>query len=94
MQRVELAPDTDLREILEAVQADKTPRLIERNGEAIAVISAPEDFLPDASAPKSRLSQKQLLALAGAWRDVDADRLIEHTYRARHEAPPSPPVTT
>ena len=42
--------------------------------------------------PKSRRSKQELMALAGVWKDIDADVLIEYIYRARHEAPPSPPV--
>jgi hypothetical protein len=41
---------------------------------------------------KSRDCKQELMALAGAWKDIDADALIEYIYRARHEAPPSPPV--
>jgi hypothetical protein len=42
--------------------------------------------------PRSKCSKKELMAFAGVWTDIDADSLIEYIYRARHEAPPSPPV--
>ncbi len=42
--------------------------------------------------PRSRRLKKRLLSLAGAWRGLDADRMIEELYKARREAPVSPPV--
>ncbi|MBI2862742.1 MAG: helix-turn-helix domain-containing protein [Chloroflexi bacterium] len=42
--------------------------------------------------PKSKRLKEKLLSLAGVWSDLDADRLIEEIYKARHEAPPSAPA--
>jgi hypothetical protein len=42
--------------------------------------------------PKSRHSKDELMALAGAWNDIDADSMIEYIYQGRRESPPSPPV--
>jgi hypothetical protein len=42
MQRVQLTPQTDLADLLEQVHDDKTPRLIEKEGEALAVVSPVE----------------------------------------------------
>ena len=90
--RIRLEPNTDLLHILEAVHADKAPRLIEREGEALAVVVDPADYASVATTPKSKRHKKELLALAGAWSDLDADRMIEELYEARHEAPPSAPL--
>jgi len=50
----------------------------------------PAEEAPPALEPRSRRFKQKLLALAGVWKDVDTDRLIERIYDARHEAPPSP----
>jgi prevent-host-death family protein len=91
IERVELGPETDLRDLVERVREDKMPRLIERNGEALAVVVSPEHFEP-ARDPKSKRMKEQLLSLAGVWSDLDANRMIDELYRLRHETPPSPPV--
>ncbi|MBI4495035.1 MAG: hypothetical protein HY690_19855 [Chloroflexi bacterium] len=91
LRRVPLEPDTNLLRILEAVHIDKVPRLIEREGEPLAVVANPADYGAEAVAPKSKRRKKELLALAGVWSDLDADDMIDALYRARHEAPPSAP---
>jgi hypothetical protein len=91
MERIELGPETDLRDVVERVREDKMPRLIERNGEALALMISPECF-EAAREPTSKRLKEQLLALAGVWSDLDADRMIDELYRRRHEAPPSAPT--
>jgi hypothetical protein len=90
--RVRLEPSTDLVGIIEEVHADKIPRLLERDGQPLAVVIDPADLGETGSVPKSKRRKSELLSLAGAWSDLDADQLIEHVYRARHESPPSDPV--
>jgi PHD/YefM family antitoxin component YafN of YafNO toxin-antitoxin module len=93
LKRVQLEPDTDLVRVLEAVHSDKAPRVIERQGRVLAVVVAPEDYEPTGTSRRSNQSKQELLSLAGAWRDLDADTMIDELYKARHEAPPSPSVT-
>src|SRR5688500_3850819 len=90
--RVPLEPETDLRKIIEEVHTDRIPRVIERDGEALAIISPPQAPEPGQDYLKSRRNRDAIMALAGAWSDIDADKMIEDIYRWRHEAPPSPPV--
>jgi hypothetical protein len=90
--RVELTSEATALAILEAVDADHIPRLVERDGRPIAVVLAPEDYEDTVPIPKSRRFKAELMALAGAWKDIDADAMIEYIYRGRHESPPSPPV--
>lgn len=89
---VELEPDTNLHELVEEVRSDGVPRLLERNGEALAVLAPSENYSPSAEEPKSKRNKDKILALAGAWKDLDGDALIEDLYKARNETPPSPPV--
>lgn len=44
IQRVQLTPQTDLRDLIERVHADKTPRLLERDGEPLAVVAPVEAY--------------------------------------------------
>jgi hypothetical protein len=87
--RVRLEDRSELLGILRDVHADKVPRLIEREGESLAVVIDPSDYSGTTSLPTSRRRKKHLLALAGVWRDPDADRMIEDLYYAREASPPS-----
>lgn len=89
LKRVRLEPNTDLVHVVEDVHADKVPRLIEREGEPLAVLLSPEDYTTVFARPKSKRRKRRLLSFAGVWVDLDADRMIEELYRARREAPPS-----
>lgn len=92
IKRVQLEPNTDLLHVLEDVNADGTPRLIEREGEPLAVVINPGDYRGADIEPKSKRFKPQLLALAGIWRDLDGDAMIADVYKRRYDAPPSPPV--
>ncbi len=61
-----------------------TPQCARLHREAVP---APDDV------PTSRRRREELLAFAGIWSDLDGDRMIEELYAARHESPPSPPVS-
>jgi hypothetical protein len=87
--RITLEAGTDVLGILEDVHTDKIPRLLERDGQPLAVVLDPADYREFASQPKSKRLKKDLLSLAGVWSDLDADRLIQHVYQARHESPAS-----
>ena len=92
VKRVSLEPGTDLVDVLEGVRRDKEPRLIERDGEELAVVVSIEDYRRALSDEDRETSTPDIMAYAGIWSDLDADRLIRDIYQARHDAPPSPPV--
>ena len=75
---------------MEPVHNDKTLRVVEREGEPLAVVVHPDDFQLAAGVPKSRRLNQDLLSLAGVWSDLDAEATIDELYPARHVAPPSP----
>jgi len=87
--RVELNGDADLIEVADAVGADKSPRVLERDGKAIAVVVSVEDFDRLALVSPSPEAVRESLAAAGAWADLDIDGndLVEKIYRWRHESP-------
>ena len=88
--RIAIGPETDLLRVLEEVHADKEPRVVEKEGEAIAAIISMEDFAT-ALGP-SEEGMAMALEAAGAWKDLDTDSMVEAIYRARHESRPSTPV--
>lgn len=89
---VELKPDTDLAKVVEDVCKDGVPRLLERDGVPVAVVSRPEDIAGMVHNPVGHFDREKFLSFAGAWKDLDTDKMIEDIYRWRHEAPPSPPA--
>ncbi|HEU5317489.1 MAG TPA: hypothetical protein VFX49_15360 [Chloroflexota bacterium] len=92
--RIDLKPDTDLQAVVEAVHADKQPRVIARGREELAVIVSTSDFERAAAvdAPASRRRKTALKSFAGIWRDLDAERLIDYVREGRRLSPPSPRV--
>ena len=88
--RIAVGPETDLLRVLEEVHADKEPRVVEKEGEAIAAIISMEDF-GEALGPSEEGTRRALEA-AGAWKDLDTDSMVEAIYRGRHESLPSKPV--
>lgn len=50
IERMQLTPQTDLRDLVEQVAEDKTPRLLEEEGRPLAMVS-PVDADPLAPAP-------------------------------------------
>src|SRR5438132_13026376 len=92
IKRISLESGTDLLGILEAVGADKAPRLIEKDGEPLAVVVSPDEYTRNLQVPKSKRLREELLSFAGIWSDLDADALIERVYAARHASPPSAPL--
>jgi hypothetical protein len=84
--------DGEVAAVVEAVRNDGAPRILERDGEDIAVVVSPDDFPGTGREPKSWRNRDRILALAGSWKDLDTDKLIDDIYRWRHESPASPPV--
>ncbi|MBI4311240.1 MAG: hypothetical protein HY681_05595 [Chloroflexi bacterium] len=93
MLKVELKPDTDLAKVVDDVCRDGVPRLLERDGVPVAMVSKPGEVAKSGINPTGHFDREKFLSFAGAWEDIDADALIEYIYKGRHEAPPSPPVT-
>ena len=77
MKKVELRPDTDLNKVVEDVCKDGVPRLLVRDGVPVAVVSKPDDVVLDLNAKMSDERRERLLALAGAWKDIDAEQMID-----------------
>ncbi len=89
---VDLESGPDLAELAEEVNRDKRPRLIKRNGQVLVAVVAVDGWPVLGPVSHTREQIERAIATAGAWADLDTDAMIEEIYRARHEAPPRPPV--
>ena len=88
---VNVTNDHDAMAAIEAVHADGVPREIKRNGEIIAIVSAPDTGL---EWNPSKADIEAALSAAGSWKDFpELADLAERIHRWREESPPSEPVT-
>ena len=63
--------------------------ILEENGRQV------ERYFADEEAADAAVAQQptaDALALAGAWRDLDWDEMVEALDRIRHESTPTPPL--
>ena len=92
---IDISHFPELIRLAEEVRTTGEPRVLRHASEDLAVLMPIARRAEDAAAgeePRSKRQKAHLMSLAGAWSDVDADRMIEELYRARHEAPPSAPL--
>jgi hypothetical protein len=61
IKRIRLDADVDLRRVVENVHRDKEPRLIERDGEVLAMVIDPRDFREGPTEPKNKRLKDSLL---------------------------------
>lgn len=83
-----MSPRSEIGLLIKQASSEGESLLVD-TGEAVYRLDVHSSEVPSVS--KSRRLKGQLLSLAGVWSDLDADAMIEALYRARHEAPPSPP---
>ena len=89
--RVHISSDGDIATILDGVQADKAPRVVERDGVDIAVVLSPEDYesLSGMTEPNIWASYDAELAVAalrqtkGALSGVDREQLLKDIHEQR-----------
>jgi hypothetical protein len=82
----------DVLRLAEAVRESEKPLLLQRSGEAVAVVipvALAEDF--GLRGPITAEDIQAFRAAAGAWKDVDTDKLLEDIYESRGR-PARPPV--
>lgn len=90
--RVVLGPDLDLLRLVEAVKDDKEPRVLEKDGEDVAVVVSTDEYFGLAQQKvdiwEGYDPQKVKQALrrsAGALSGVDTTALIKDIYAARQQ---------
>ena len=93
--RIDISHVPELVRLAEEVRTTGEPRVLRHASEDLAILMpiarGPEDVGVAGEEPRSKRRKAHLMSLAGAWSDLDADRMIEELYKARHEAPPSAP---
>jgi hypothetical protein len=76
----------DLLRLAEEVQNTKTPRILKRDTETVAVLMPVGSAVkPEKKPAPTKAAYDASLAAIGSWSDLDSDALIAHVYRARKE---------
>lgn len=85
---IEVESVTGLKELVEEIRAEGTPRILRGNGENLAVIVPLPKNEP--SRGKRRISEEDyllFLSSAGSWRNVvDAERFLKGNYESRRRS--------
>ena len=94
MTPIDIRNKPDLLRLVEEVKTTRTPRLLQKDRETLAVIMPVETSIKRAKARKYHpTAYEAIKATVGSWKDIDTDALIADLYRARQEGsrPPSRP---
>ena len=77
----------DLVQLVEEVAATKTSRELKRDNQIVAVLTP----VKTEGKQQNKKAIEEALALAGAWKDLDFDDMLEQLDKIRHESKPTPP---
>jgi PHD/YefM family antitoxin component YafN of YafNO toxin-antitoxin module len=80
----------DLVRIVEQVEATNKPLALTKDNKIVAVLTPVE---PTSKQKKNQQAIEETLALAGSWKALDFDDMLEQLDRIRHESKPTPPLT-
>ena len=76
----------DLLRLVEEVKETKTPRILKRDSEPVALLMPVGTTIkPKKKRAPTKADYDASLAAIGSWRDLNADELIAHVYGAREE---------
>ena len=81
---VDISNIPELLDLVEEVEATKTPRELMRDDRVVAVLTPVVRKVKDAPRPTNTAWQKSLAAI-GSWSDLDPDKLLADIYRWREE---------
>ena len=85
---IDISTMPELTRIVEEVAATKTPRELKRNNEIVAVLTP----VKTEGKQQNKKAIEETLALAGSWKDLDFDDMIQELDRIRHESKPTSPL--
>src|SRR5947209_8935490 len=80
----------DLKRLAKEAKKTGKPFVLRENSHDIALLT------PVDTEKKQKTNQQAIeetLALAGSWKDLDFDDMLEQLDRIRHESKPTPPLT-
>lgn len=89
---IDVAGHPDLEQLVAKVAEGRDCTLV-REGRRVAVVTAATSSDPWNRPPGWKPSAEDIAAFesaAGAWKDLDADKMIEDIYRWRDESPTKP----
>lgn len=96
-QRVKVESDQDIIRVVRGAIADGDPRILERDGETVAVVLSPEDYAQisgderdDIWAGYDPIKLRAAFDNASHYRNQDTDQLIRDIYNARGQGSPDP----
>jgi hypothetical protein len=92
VKRVALDSKVDLASLADEVSVDKTPRVLERDGEPVAALVSIEDLRK--LGPLKPTQEQIESAMNARWSmsDEEAEELKDRIYRQQHGLPPNAPV--
>lgn len=98
--KVRLESDQDMVRVIESVIADHAPRMLERDGEDVAVLLSPEDYAALSGVPETdpwhdydpARVRDALIKGTGALAGVDHTQLKRDLHKAREQAADSRPA--
>ena len=79
----------DLKRLAQEAKKTGKPYLLRENSHDVALLT-PIDT--ESKQQTNRQAIEETLALAGSWKDLDFDDMIEQLDRIRHESKPTPPL--
>ncbi|SRR5260221_12074270 len=83
---IDISNYPELLRLAEEVSTTKKPLVLTRDKKNLAVVMPVENAAtPKKHRGKTKTDYEASLAAIGRWRDLDADALIAHVYRAREE---------
>jgi len=85
---IDISNMPDLARIVDEVAATKTPRELKRDNKIVAVLTP----VKTAGKQQKQKAIAETLALAGAWKDLDFNDMLEQLDKIRHESKPTPPL--
>jgi len=79
----------DLKRLAQEAKKTGKPYILRENSHDVALLT-PVDT--ERKQQTNRQAIEETLALAGSWKDLDFDDMIEQLDRIRHESTPTPPL--
>ena len=79
----------DLKRLAQEAKKTGRPYLLRENSHDVALLT-PVD--PESKQQVNRQAIEETFALAGSWKDLDFDDMIQQLDRIRHESKPTPPL--
>jgi hypothetical protein len=93
---IDIGDEPALMRLVEEIRTSREPVILRRGEEELAILQPTgEEPSSDEDVRNWRPTAEQIAAfrsIAGAWKDVDTDRLIEDIYEGRRIGADRPPV--